>query len=50
MTSEQRPVVAVELLKRLGILPADDLPELSPMSLLNRRGDPVGHVRAVSFQ
>jgi L-asparaginase II len=39
-----RPVVAVELLKQLGILFADDLPELSPMPIKNRRGDPVGEV------
>ena len=42
-----RPVVAVELLKHLGILSPDDLPELSPMSLKNRRGDVVGSVEAV---
>jgi L-asparaginase II len=41
-----RPVVAVEILKQLGILSTDDLPELSPMSIKNRRGDVVGHVEA----
>jgi L-asparaginase II len=41
-----RPVVAVEILKKLGILSTDDLPELSPMSIKNRRGDVVGHVEA----
>ena len=39
-----RPVVAVEILKRLGILSVDDLPELSPMAIKNRRGDVVGQV------
>jgi L-asparaginase II len=41
-----RPVVAVEVLKRLEILSADDLPELSPMPIKNRRGDVVGSVAA----
>jgi L-asparaginase II len=41
-----RPVVAVEILKRLGVLAADDLPELSPMVIKNRRGDVVGRVEA----
>lgn len=41
-----RPVVAVELLKRFGILSREDLPELSPMSIRNRRGDIVGRVEA----
>ena len=41
-----RPVVAVEVLKRLGLLSADDLPELSPMPIKNRRGDVVGEVKA----
>ncbi len=41
-----RPVVAVELLKRIGILSPDDLPELSPMPIKNRRGDAVGEVVA----
>jgi L-asparaginase II len=39
-----RPVVAVEILKQLGILSSKDLPELSPMSIKNRRGDVVGKV------
>ncbi len=43
-----RPVVAIEVLKRLGTLSADDLPELSPMPIKNRRGDVVGRVEAVS--
>jgi L-asparaginase II len=42
-----RPVVAVELLKQLGILSADDLPDLAPMPVKNRRGDIVGRVEAV---
>ena len=41
-----RPVVAVELLKRIGILSADDLPELSPMPIKNRRGDLVGRIES----
>ena len=41
-----RPVVAVEILKRLGVLASDDLPELSPMPIKNRRDDVVGHVSA----
>jgi L-asparaginase II len=41
-----RPVVAVEILKRLGVLVAGDLPELSPMPFKNRRGDVVGRVEA----
>jgi L-asparaginase II len=41
-----RPVAAVEVLKRLGILSADDLPDLSPMPVKNRRGDLVGSVVA----
>ena len=39
-----RPVVAVELLKHFGILSREDLPELSPMPIKNRRGDVVGAV------
>lgn len=42
-----RPVIAVAVLKRLGVLAPDDLPELSPMPVRNRRGDTVGHVEAV---
>ena len=41
-----RPVVAVELLKRFGVLSSDDLPELSPMAIKNRRGDLVGTIEA----
>lgn len=39
-----RPVVAVEVLRKLGILSAEDLAEVSPMPIKNRRGDFVGHV------
>ncbi len=42
-----RPVVAVELLRKLGILSPDDLSEVSPMSIKNRRGDVVGSVKSV---
>jgi L-asparaginase II len=45
-----RPVVAVEILKRLGILSSDDLPELSPMVIKNRRGDNVGSVTALTIK
>jgi L-asparaginase II len=41
-----RPVVAVEVLRQLGILSADALPEVSPMAIKNRRGDVVGEVVA----
>lgn len=41
-----RPVAAVELLRQLGVLSEDDLPEISPMPILNRRGDTVGSVEA----
>ena len=41
-----RPVVAVEVLKQLGIFSSGDLPELSPMPIKNRRGDVVGRVEA----
>jgi L-asparaginase II len=39
-----RPVVAVELLKKLGVLPADSLTDISPMPIRNRRGDVIGRV------
>jgi L-asparaginase II len=41
-----RPVVAVEVLRQLGILEADSLPDVSPMAIKNRRGDVVGEVVA----
>lgn len=39
-----RPVAAAALLKKLGVVPEDALPELSPMPIKNRRGDTVGRV------
>lgn len=39
-----RPVVAIDVLRKLGILSDQDLPDLSPMPLRNRRGDIVGQV------
>lgn len=44
-----RPVVAVALLKELGLIAADSLPELSPMPIRNRRGDTVGRVEAAEI-
>lgn len=44
-----RPVVAVALLKKLGILSDVDLSEISPMVLKNRRGDSIGRVESVQF-
>lgn len=41
-----RPVVAVELLRQLGVLKSDDLPEISPMAIKNRREDIVGKVES----
>ncbi len=41
-----RPVVAVEVLRRLGILSNEDLPDISPMPIKNRRGDVIGHVES----
>ncbi len=41
-----RPVVAVEILKQMGILSSEVLGDLSPMSIKNRRGDSVGKVTA----
>ncbi len=41
-----RPVVAVEILKQLGILSANDLSDLSPMPIKNRRGDVVGRIES----
>ena len=41
-----RPVVAVEVLRQLGILSAEDLAEVSPMPIKNRRGDVVGKILA----
>lgn len=41
-----RPVVAVEILRRLGVLSEDGLADLSPLTVKNRRGDIVGRVEA----
>ena len=45
-----RPVVAVELLRRLGVLAAHVLPDVSPMPIKNRRGDTVGLVDASGLE
>ena len=42
-----RAVVAVELLRQLGIFDAETLLEISPIQIKNRRGDWVGKVEAV---
>jgi len=42
-----RPVVAVEILRQLGVLGKEDLSETSPMPIKNRRSDVVGRVAAV---
>jgi L-asparaginase II len=39
-----RPVVAVEILRQLGVLKNEDLADVSPMMIKNRRGDEVGKV------
>ena len=39
-----RPVIVVEILRQLGVLAANDLTELSPSPIKNRRGDAVGKV------
>ncbi len=39
-----RPVIAVEILRQLGVLGSDDLTDLSPSMIKNRRGDIVGSV------
>jgi L-asparaginase II len=39
-----RPVVTVDVLRQLGILSAEDLVEVSPMPIKNRRGTTVGTV------
>ena len=42
-----RPVVAVELLRQLGVLRKEDLPDISPMPVSNRSGTTVGRVEPV---
>lgn len=39
-----RPVVAIEILRQLGILGKDELSHLSPLPITNRRGDLVGKI------
>jgi L-asparaginase II len=39
-----RPVVAVDILRQLGVLADSDLLEVSPMPIKNRRGDIVGNI------
>ena len=39
-----RPVVAIELLRQLGILGTEDLRQYSPMPIKSRRGDIVGEI------
>jgi L-asparaginase II len=41
-----RPVVAVEVLRRLKVLDIDALVDISPLSFKNRRGDTVGRTEA----
>ena len=41
-----RPVLAIDLLRKLGVLDHEDLAELSPMPITNRRGDKVGLVQS----
>ena len=41
-----RPVVAVALLKKFGVLSDEQLPDLSPMPIKNRRDDLVGRIEA----
>lgn len=43
-----RPVLAVEILRRLGVLNSGDLAEISPMWIKSRRGDIVGRVEATT--
>lgn len=45
-----RPVIAVEILRQLGILSNGDLSDISPMPIKNRRGDSVGKIVADSFR
>jgi L-asparaginase II len=44
-----RPVIAVELLRKLRVLSHDKLREISPMPLKNRRGKEVGRVTAINI-
>src|SRR6185369_11626901 len=42
-----RPVVAVDVLRQLGVLAGSSLADVSPMQITNRRGDVVGSVRSI---
>jgi len=42
-----RPVVAVQVLRELGVLSKNDLRDMSPMPLKSRRGNVVGRVEAI---
>lgn len=41
-----RPVVAIDLLRKLNLLSHEDLADFSPMLIKNRRGDTVGRVQS----
>ncbi len=45
-----RPVVAVQLLRKLGVLSNNELTEVSPMLIKNRRGDTVGRTEATNLK
>ena len=45
-----RPVIAVEILRKLGILSDSDLSDLSPMPINDRRGDVVGLVKSAGWR
>jgi L-asparaginase II len=42
-----RPVVVIQILRQLGILVVEDLAEISPMPIMNRRGEKVGRIECV---
>lgn len=44
-----RPVASVAILKCLGLITPEALPDLAPMPIKNRRGDIVGSVKALEF-
>lgn len=44
-----RPVVAVDILRQLFVLSKNDLTDLSPMPIKNRRGDVVGSVESTTI-
>ena len=41
-----RPVIAVSILKQLGLISSEALPELSPMPIKNRRGETIGRIES----